>query len=132
MAPGSSMKTPSALHYASLSPTRKRLVDLLHGLQFGRIENLSIAGGEPQFDDPPTIVRTIKLPAEAGSAGPCPADFALKQPMLDLLRYFDSYQTGVVRRLECRFGQPCLVEIVASDVDAVRIPERAAPARGTI
>ena len=117
--------------YAGLSPARKRLVEVLHALQFGRIENLSIAAGEPQFDDPPTIVRTIKLPAEAGTAGPCPPDFALKQPMLDLLRYFDSYQTGVVRRLECRFGQPCLVEFVASDVDAGRIPERATPRRTT-
>jgi hypothetical protein len=51
--------------------------------------------------------------------------------MLDLLRYFDSYQTGVVRRLECRFGQPCLVEFVAGDVDAGGIPERATPRRTT-
>src|ERR1017187_4369411 len=124
MAPGSPMKAPAALHYGSLSPARKRLIDVLHALQFGRIENLSIAAGEPQFDDPPTIIRTIKLPAEAGTAGPCLPDFALKQPTLDLLLYFDSYQTGVVRRLECRFGQPCLVEIVAGGVDVGRIPER--------
>jgi hypothetical protein len=131
MAPGSPMKTPDMLHYGSLSPARKRLIDVLHALQFGRIENLSIAAGEPQFDDPPTIVRSIKLPAEAVTAGPCPPDFALKQPMLDLLLYFDSYQTGMVRRLECRFGQPCLVEFVAGDVDAGRIPERATPRRTT-
>jgi hypothetical protein len=125
------MKTPATLHYGSLSPARKRLIDVLRGLQFGRVENLLIAAGEPQFDDPPTIVRTIKLPAEAGTAGPCPPDFALKQPMLDLLRCFDSYQTGVVRRLECRFGQPCLVEFVAGDVNAGRIPERATLRRTT-
>src|ERR1039458_7160358 len=131
MAPGSPMKTPDMLHYGSLSPARKRLIDVLHALQFGRIENLSIAAGEPQFDDPPTIVRSIKLPAEAVTAGPCPPDFALKQPMLHLLLYLRSYGTDMVRRLDGRFGQPCLVEFVAGDVDAGRIPERATPRRTT-
>jgi hypothetical protein len=61
--------SPSPSHYANLSPAWKRLVDVLGDLQFGRVERLVCAGGEPQFDrpyPPPTIVRTIRLPADHG------------------------------------------------------------------
>ena len=108
----------SVSRFADLSPARKRLVEIFRELQFCRFESLPIAEGEPQLDDPPTIVRLIKLPieaetpAEAESPAEIPGDFALKKPTLDLFKQFDRYQSGVVRRLECRFGQPCLVEFV--------------------
>jgi len=107
---------PSLSYYASLSPARRRLVDVLRDLHFGRIEGLAIAGGEPQFDPPhtpPTIVRTIRLPAETESPEPSRSDFPLKRPILDLLLQFDRHQAGVILRLECRHGLPCLVEFVA-------------------
>lgn len=115
--------TPGLSHYASLSPARKRLADVLRDLEFGRVEGLAIAGGEPQFDPPnplPTIVRTIRLPAETESPEPRAPNFPLKQQMLDLFLHFDRHQAGMIRRLECRYGLPCLVEFVASDANDAR------------
>jgi len=112
--------SPRLSHYASLSSARKRLVDVLQDLQFGRIEGLTISAGEPQFDPPhtpPTIVRTIRLPADTEPPVPhAHNNFPLKQPILDLLLHFDRHEAGVILRLECRHGLPCLVEFVASDV----------------
>ena len=109
------MKIPDTLQYASLSPARKRLTDVLRELQFGRIANLCIAGGEPQWAPAPTITQTIKLPVEAGAVDPPGGDCVLKKPLVDLFRCFDLQQNAVVSRLECRFGLPCLVEITASE-----------------
>jgi hypothetical protein len=126
MAQGGPVKTsgsPRPSHYASLSPARKRLVDVLRDLQFGRIEGLAIVGGEPQFDPPhsaPTIIRTIRLPVETESPEPNAQNFPLKQPMLDLLQHFDRQQAGIVLRLECRHGLPCLCEFLASTANDAR------------
>jgi hypothetical protein len=109
------MKTHDNPQYASLSPARKRLVDVLRELQFGRISDLSIVGGEPQWTPAPTIIQTIKLPVEAGAVDPLEGDCVLKKPVLDLFLCFDRRQRAVVSRLECRFGLPCLVEITASE-----------------
>jgi hypothetical protein len=109
------MKPSDTQRYASLSPGRKRLTDVLRQLQFGRIANLSIAGGEPQWNPAPTIVQTIKLPVEAGAVDPLEGDSLLKKALVDLFRCFDRRQNAVVSRLECRFGLPCLVEITASE-----------------
>lgn len=126
--------TSTPPQYASLSPARKRLVDVLQDLQFGRIEGMAITGGDPQFDPPhpsPTIIQTIKLPVEARPPETGSANSLLKQQMVDLFQHFGRQQTGMVRRLEFRFGLPCLVEIVAGDVNAGRTPDRATPARRT-
>ena len=107
------MKTPDTLHYGSLSPARKRLVEVLRELQFGKIANFSIAAGEPQWTPAPTITQTIKLPVDAGAVDPPEGDGVLKKPLVDLFRCFDRQQNAMISRLECRFGIPCLVEITA-------------------
>jgi hypothetical protein len=107
--------TSDTRHYGSLSPARKRLIDVLRELQFGRIANLPIAGGEPQWTPAPTIVKTIKLPVEAGAVELLEGDCELKKPLVDLFRCFDRQQDAMISRLECRFGLPCLVEITARD-----------------
>jgi hypothetical protein len=109
------MKPSDTQQYASLSPARKRLTDVLRELQFGRITNLSIAGGEPQWTPAPTIIQTIKLPVEAGAVDPLGGDCVLKKPLVDLFRCLDRQQNATISRLECRFGLPCLVEITARE-----------------
>jgi hypothetical protein len=105
---------PRTQNYGCLSPARRRLAEILRELQFGRIANLSIVGGEPQWTPPPTITRMIKLPVEADVVESAGGDCEMKKPLVDLFRCFDRQQNGVVSRLECRFGLPCLVEITAS------------------
>ncbi len=109
------MKPPDTLQYTGISPARKRLVDVLRELQFGRIANLSIAGGEPQWIPAPTIIQTIRLPVEASAVDQLGDDCVLKKSLVDLFRCFDRQPNAMVSRLECRFGLPCLVEITASE-----------------
>ena len=99
-------------HYERLSPARKCLVDVLSELQFGRIEVLSIAGGEPRLNPSPTIIHTIRLPVEACVLPSARVDYVLKRHFQDLFQCFDRWQDVVIARLECRFGLPCLVEFV--------------------
>jgi len=119
------MNPPDTLLYAGLSPARKRLVDTLHELRFGRIANLSICCGEPQWTPPPTIIQTIKLPLEAEAGDLIGSDHVLKTGWVDLFRCFDRLQNAVVSRLECRFGLPCLVEIATcGKADCGHQPDR--------
>jgi hypothetical protein len=98
------------LNYVGLSPARKCLVDVLREIQFGRIEGLSIIGGEPQFIPHPTIIQTIRLPLEDCNLPSPPVDYALKRHFNDLFHCFDRWRDRLISRLECRFGVPCLVE----------------------
>jgi hypothetical protein len=102
--------------YSGLLPAKRRLVDILQRLQFGRIEGLEIVRGEPQWEPAPTIIRTIKLPAGSPVSEPCSADFELKKEIRDLFWQFHHYEDFVVHRLEFRFGLPSLVEITGSSV----------------
>lgn len=38
---------------ASLTPARRRLLELMQEINFGRIEGLAVRGGEPVLDPPP-------------------------------------------------------------------------------
>src|SRR5690242_16219301 len=70
---------------AALSPSRKRLVQMMQHLNYGRIEDLSIRGGEPIFDPPPRVIRHIKLGADnAPRPELAHADFALKSQIVEL------------------------------------------------
>ena len=52
-----------------LSPGRQRLVELMQQIQFGRIHDLPVRGGEPVFEPPPRAVKTVKI---AGRNAPRP------------------------------------------------------------
>src|SRR5687767_12555290 len=76
---------------SNLSPPRRRLLELMQSINFGRIENLSVKGGQPILDDSGVrVIREIKF---AGENGPRPessrSDFALKSQVIDLLAQFD-------------------------------------------
>ena len=111
------MKPHDTLLYAGLSVARKRLVDTLHELRFGRVANLRVLDGEPQWIPAPTVIQTIKLPLEAEAGDLIGSDHVLKTGWVDLFRCFDRRQNAVVSRLECRFGLPCLVEITTCGTD---------------
>ena len=91
----------------SLSPARRRLIELMQSINFGRLENLTVRGGEPTFDPPPRVVREVKFGAENG---PRPesavGDFKLKAQVVDLCREFDRLGDGTVLTLEVKHGLP--------------------------
>ncbi len=93
--------------FLSLSPGRRRLLRLMQQLNFGRIEGLSIRGGEPVFDPMPKIVIEHKFAAENGPRPEASrSDFALKNQYLDLFRLFDRLMDQNFTMLRVLHGTP--------------------------
>lgn len=107
------MQTPSSK--SSLSPARRRLVELMQDLNFGRVERLEVLDGQPVFDPPPRIVREIKFGAQNE---PRPEgvlrDFVLKAQLVEFFACLDTLGDGVLERLEVQHGLPFRVVVVAS------------------
>lgn len=92
---------------SSLSRQRRRLLELLQQINFGRLESLVIVRGEPIFDPPPRIVREIKLGGENGPRQELDAvNFVLKSQMIELLAFFDELQDGTIDVIETKHGLP--------------------------
>lgn len=92
---------------ATLSPQRRRLVEMMQGLNFGRVEGLIVRDGEPVFDPPPRVLREVKLCAENG---PRPEvgkeEFALKAQVRGLFAQIEVMGDGVIPCLEVKHGLP--------------------------
>lgn len=92
---------------AALSPARRRLLELMQSIHFGRVENLVVRGGEPSFDPPPRVVREVKF---GGDNGPRPelatGDFKLKAQVVELFRELDRLGDGTALVLEVKHGLP--------------------------
>jgi hypothetical protein len=95
---------------ASLSPTRRRLLELFQRVNFGRLESLVVANREPVLDPRPVVIREHKF---AGENGPRPElatdDFLLKQQVVELFGLFDELRDGVIDVLEIKHGLPFLM-----------------------
>lgn len=98
---------PAGSNKQSLSPGRRRLLELMQRLLFGRVENLLVRSGQPVFDPPPATVREHKF---GGENGPHPKlgadDFLLKEQVLDLFHQLDALGDGVIAVLEVKHGLP--------------------------
>ena len=97
----------NSITLASLPSERRRLLKRMQQINFGRIENLVLKGGQPVLSPSPRVVREVKF---GGENGPCPEasieDFALKAQVVELLRYMDKLQDGVIGVLEIKHGLP--------------------------
>lgn len=111
------MIRPVALH--DLSPERARLVRLFQTINFGRIEELEVRSGEPQFSPAPRVFVEVKLDAEDG---PRPesrlSDFALRRPIERFFEQVARLEDGTIERIEVRHGLPfrMIVEAVPAGV----------------
>ena len=96
----------------SLSIPRRRLVELMQEINFGRIENLAVLNGEPVFDPPPHVTQDIKLD---GENGPRPElktqDFELKSKVVSLFKVLDTLGNATIRSLECKHGLPFIMRV---------------------
>lgn len=94
---------------SSLSPHRRRLVELMQRVNFGRIEGLRVHRGEPVFDEhvPPRVILEVKFGADNG---PRPesatGDFALKQQVVDLFAHLDRLRDARIEVLTVKHGLP--------------------------
>ncbi len=105
----------ATLTKGGLTATRRRLLGLLQEINFGRIENLTVRGGQPVFDPSPRVVREVKFGADHG---PRPeraiGDFALKTQVLEMFAAFDRLGTGVIDVVEVKNGLPFKMEFAAT------------------
>jgi hypothetical protein len=101
------MEMKTDLAKAALSVPRQRLVELMQTINFGRIEDLAVRGGNPVFDPPPRIVREVKF---GGENGPRPeqaaADFLLKAQVVELFQQFEQIGDGVIESIDVKHGLP--------------------------
>ncbi len=94
---------------SSLPPGRRRLVELMQRVNFGRIEGLLVRDGNPVFDEksPPRIVLEVKF---GGDNGPRPeaaiADFALKAQVVDLFDHLTRLRNARIEALTVKHGLP--------------------------
>ena len=83
--------------FQQLSAPRQALVRLCQRINFGRIEDLELRGGEPVFSPAPQVFIDVRLDWE---------DFAIPEEMRRLLARLDAIQDGNIERIEVRAGIP--------------------------
>ena len=101
-----------------LSPARKRLVEEMQTLGYGRLLNREIRDGEPVYDPPPERTRVLLLGRRGQDATPTrEADFALKKEHRELFALFDREQMLLIKELVVENGLPA--RVVLSEVARV-------------
>jgi hypothetical protein len=92
---------------SSLTVPRRRLLEAMQRLNFGRIEGLEIRNGDPVFQPAPRIIQDIKI---GGENGPRPEltidDFALKSAVIELFDHLSRIGDGTLESLEVKYGMP--------------------------
>lgn len=97
----------SATSKLSLSPARRRLVELAQRIGFGQICDLHFRNGDPVADPPPRIERYIKIGGKnSGALEGELDDFQIKKNWVEVFNYLDAQQEGVVRVLVIKHGLP--------------------------
>ena len=96
----------------TLSPARRRLLALMQGINFGRIERLVVRDGEPVFDPAPRVVREIKFGGENGPRPEVKAqDFVLKAQTVELFTSLGRLGDGTVECIEVQHGLPFRMKV---------------------
>lgn len=93
-----------------LTAPQQRLLRIMHECQFGRVENLKVRSGQPDFDGGTKVVRVTRLGTERDPSRRPAGEFELKEAIRNLFAQLALLQNGVVERLEFRHGLPCLLE----------------------
>jgi hypothetical protein len=84
----------------------------MQGINFGRIEGLRVADGDPVFEPMPRVVRQVKFCAEHQ---PRPEkeidDFRLKNQVVEMFDVLTRLGDGTVECLEIKHGLPFLMNV---------------------
>ena len=100
---------------AALTPARRRLVELMQEVNYGRIEQLEVRNWEPVFKPPPQVVRQIVFGKNNGpNAQRVAQGFALKKKMAELFEVFDRERSFLILELVIDNGLP--VRMAVADV----------------
>ena len=98
---------PNVITKATLTPARKRLVELMQEVNYGRIERLQIRDSEPVFDPPPTVLRLFLFGKENGpNTSHSTGGFALTKKVAELFEVFDRERSLSIQELMIDNGLP--------------------------
>ena len=91
-------------------------------LNFGRIEDLTVGGGEPVFDPAPKVIQKLKIGGDnAANPEADLQDFLLKKQTIELLQAISDLGEGTVLTIDVKHGLPFAVEIeLAASMDKAR------------
>ncbi len=96
----------------SLNGQQQKLIELMQQINFGRISNIPVVGGNPEFSADTIIEREIKLGGQNGIRPELEKDdFTLKQEVLSLFEHLTRMGDGTIRHLEIKHGLPFLIRI---------------------
>lgn len=102
-----------SMRKSDLSPQMARLLEVMQDINFGRIANMPVRKGEPEFSNETVIEREIKL---AGQNGPrserAQQDFHLKEEVVQLHKQLMRLRNGTVQSLEVKHGLPFLMRVL--------------------
>jgi len=100
------------IKFSSLSPSRKILVELMHELNFGQIENLHVRCGEPCFSPTPIVAKDIVFGKSNGAHAEWDGeDFALKKQVVELFDWFEMTGNSLVYLLIIQNGLPVKMKL---------------------
>lgn len=106
-APGRGRHNHPQYPKGGLSMSRRRLVELMQDINFGRLEDVHVCDAEPVLDPAPGIVREIKF---GGDNGPRPElhtdDFLLKSQIVEMFAHLDRVRDCHIETLEIKHGLP--------------------------
>jgi hypothetical protein len=106
---------------SSLTPAQTTLVELMQAVNFGRVENLYVRGGEPAFSPAPRVIQKHKMGGDNTSRAEAEfADFRLKHGVIELLELITRLRDGEVRSIEIRFGLPVTAEIEWAEISPMQ------------
>lgn len=95
-----------------LSDGRRLLGELIRSIHFGRIENLTVRSGEPQFGRGETVVREVKFGGENGTADLAAVPVLVDDKAREMFAHFDALGDCVLRYLEVKHGRPFKMNVV--------------------
>ena len=108
------------VHVRDLSPERRRLLRLFQSINFGRIEELEIRDGEPQFSPPPRVFVELKLDVDDGPRAEAQRQqFPLRSQVARCFTQLAQLRDGTVESIEIRHGLPfrMVVEAMPAEVE---------------
>lgn len=97
-----------------LSPSRQKLADLMERIQFGRIEGLFVADGEPLFDPAPRVRRLHVFGKPSNRPQSRPREECTARRLEELFELFDQEGSFVADELIVDSGLP--VRLIMRDV----------------
>ena len=89
-----------------LSPPERKLLSACQQVRFGSLFGLVISDGQPVFDPPPRMRRSLRLNEKSIFPQPKPTSFALKDKHRLLIQVIREMESGTIDKIEVRDGLP--------------------------